>query len=53
MNTIGRIGASGAPALGNSLASISVGTPFLFWATLVVMSVVVLGFIKETGWKHS
>jgi predicted MFS family arabinose efflux permease len=53
MNTIGRIGAGGAPALGNSLASISIGTPFIFWATLVVMSVVVLGFIKETGWKHS
>jgi ACS family glucarate transporter-like MFS transporter len=53
MNTIGRIGASGAPALGNSLAYISIGTPFIFWATLVVMSVVVLGFIKETGWRHS
>jgi predicted MFS family arabinose efflux permease len=53
MNTIGRIGASGGPALGNSMASISIGTPFIFWATLVVMSVVVLGFIKETGWRHS
>jgi cyanate permease len=52
MLTIARIGGGVAPALGNSLATISVGTPFIFWGSLALVAAVILGFTKETGWKQ-
>ena len=52
MITLARFGGGVAPALGNGLANISVGVPFLFWGGLALLAVVVLGFTKETGWKQ-
>jgi cyanate permease len=52
MVTIARIGGGVAPALGNSLANISVGAPFIFWGSLALVAAVTLGFTKETGWKQ-
>lgn len=50
--TIVHIGSVGSPPLGNSLAAISPGTPFLFWASLSIVALVMLSLIKETGWKR-
>ncbi len=50
--TIVHIGSVASPPLGNSLAAISPGTPFLFWASLSIVALVMLFFIKETGWKR-
>jgi ACS family glucarate transporter-like MFS transporter len=52
MVTIARVGGGVAPALGNSLANISIGTPFIFWGTLALVAAVILGFSRETGWKQ-
>jgi len=37
--------------LGNSLARISPGLPFLFWAGLSVIALGTIAFTKETGWR--
>jgi len=50
--TIVHIGSVSSPPLGNSLASISAGTPFLFWAALSVVALAVLFFVRETGKKR-
>jgi cyanate permease len=47
--TIVHIGSVSSPPLGNSLAAISPGTPFLFWASLSVVALAVLFFVRETG----
>ncbi|MBI2909799.1 MAG: MFS transporter [Chloroflexi bacterium] len=47
--TISLLGASLSPPSGNSLASISAGLPFLFWAGLSVLAAVTLAFARETG----
>ena len=52
MVTIARVGGGVAPALGNSLAKISVGAPFVFWGALALIAAVILGFTRETGWKQ-
>jgi MFS family permease len=49
--TIIHIGSVSSPPLGNSLAAISDGTPFLFWAALSVVALVMLFFVRETGKK--
>jgi len=49
--TIAHVGSVSSPPLGNSLEAISPGTPFLFWAALSVVSLVVLFFVRETGSK--
>jgi hypothetical protein len=49
--TLSQISAAFSPPVGNSLASISSGTPFFFWTALAVMGVFILSFVKETGWK--
>lgn len=49
--TIAHIGSVASPPLGNSLASISSGAPFLFWASLSLIGLVPLFLIKETGWR--
>jgi MFS transporter, NNP family, nitrate/nitrite transporter len=47
--TIGPIGSVFAPPLGNSLAPINPGLPFLFWAGLSVIALISLIMINETG----
>jgi MFS family permease len=49
--TLQRIGAFIASPLGNSLAIINLGMPFVFWAVLLFLGAVILMFIRETGWK--
>jgi MFS family permease len=50
---IAHIGGSIAPPIGNSLASINNGLPFVFWAGLAVCGIIALSFVKETGWRIS
>jgi MFS family permease len=49
--TLQRIGAFIASPIGNSLAVIHLGMPFVFWAILFVCGALILIFVKETGWK--
>lgn len=49
--TIIHVGSVSSPPLGNSLAAISDGAPFLFWAALSAVAFVFLFFVKETGRK--
>ncbi|MGD9142862.1 MAG: MFS transporter [Dehalococcoidia bacterium] len=49
--TIGHVGSVASPPLGNSLASISGGAPFFFWAALSLIGFIPLYLVKETGWK--
>jgi NNP family nitrate/nitrite transporter-like MFS transporter len=51
--TIVHIGSAISPPLGNSLDSISQGAPFFFWASLSVAALVMLFFVKETGWRRT
>jgi MFS family permease len=53
MFTIVHIGSVASPPLGNSLAEISPGTPFLFWAVLSAIALITLFFVKETGWRRT
>ncbi|MFC1949594.1 nitrate/nitrite transporter [Chloroflexota bacterium] len=50
--TIALLGGVFSPPLGNSLASINSGLPFVFWAALSVCSMVTLTLSKETGWRR-
>jgi cyanate permease len=49
--TVSQISGALSPPIGNSLAGISIGTPFFFWAALAVMGAFILSFVQETGWK--
>ncbi|HEY77949.1 MAG TPA: MFS transporter [Dehalococcoidia bacterium] len=49
--TLQRIGAFIASPIGNSLAVIDLGMPFVFWSILFVCGALILMFVKETGWK--
>ncbi|MBN2240462.1 MAG: MFS transporter [Dehalococcoidales bacterium] len=49
--TIGHIGSISSPPIGNSFAGIHPGLPFTFWAVLSVLGLVMLVFVKETGWR--
>jgi predicted MFS family arabinose efflux permease len=51
--TIVHIGNAISPPLGNSFADINMGLPFVFWAALTFAAVVILPFIKETGWRRT
>lgn len=51
--TIIHIGSVSSPPIGNSLDSISQGAPFFFWASLSVISLIVLTWVKETGWRRT
>ena len=51
LNTISQSSWAFSPPLGNSLASITLSTPFFFWTALAVVGALVLSFAKETGWK--
>jgi len=47
VSTMGMFGAFFAPPLGNSLADINLGLPFVFWAILSALSLLGFFFIKE------
>jgi cyanate permease len=49
--TVSQMSGALSPPVGNSLASISIGTPFFFWAALAVMGAFILSFAQESGWK--
>jgi MFS family permease len=49
--TISQIGSVVSPPLGNSLAGINPGLPFVFWAALSVFGLITLSLTKETGWR--
>ncbi len=49
--TLGQIGSAGSPPIGNSLAAIDSGSPFVFWSSISVLAIVTALFIKETGWR--
>ncbi len=53
MFTIAPIGGALAPPIGNSLASISPGFPFIFWAGMSVIAFIAILFVKETGRRTS
>lgn len=44
--TVERLGGFIAPPVGNSLASISQGLPFLFWAAFILAGLIILFFVK-------
>jgi MFS family permease len=46
--TISQIGSVVSPPLGNSLAGINPGLPFIFWAGLSVIALFTLAFTRET-----
>ena len=45
--TIGRVSTIISPPIGNSLAGINLGLPFVFWAALATMALFGLYFVKE------
>jgi MFS family permease len=49
--TIGQIGGVITPPLGNSLAKIDPGAPFIFWAAICLAAFIISLFIRETGWR--
>jgi MFS family permease len=49
--SIAPIGGVIAPPLGNSLARIDPGLPFVFWAAMSLVAIATLSFTKETGWR--
>jgi MFS family permease len=53
MLTIAQVGSVISPPIGNSFADIAPGAPFIFWAALSVVSLIVLFFIRETGRKKT
>jgi MFS family permease len=52
MFTIVHIGNVSSPPIGNSLVSIGQAAPFFFWASLTVVALVFLTFVRETGWRR-
>ena len=50
--TLSRLGSFISPPLGNSLAGINPGLPFIFWAALAAMALFGFRFVKETGRKQ-
>ena len=46
--TISQLGAAVSPPLGNSLASVNPGSPFIFWAALSIVAIGILSFSSET-----
>jgi MFS family permease len=54
MLCISNLGRTVAPPIGNSLANISdsIAWPFIFWAFLGIAGIIMLIFVKETGWQN-
>jgi MFS family permease len=53
VNTFGAVGNFVAPPLGNKMAEINYGFGFLVWAGLIGIALVLLIFVKDTGWKKA
>ncbi|HEY98680.1 MAG TPA: MFS transporter [Dehalococcoidia bacterium] len=51
--TIVHIGSVSSPPLGNSLERIGQQAPFFFWASLSIAALVMLAFVRETGWRRT
>jgi MFS transporter, ACS family, D-galactonate transporter len=51
--TLGAVGNFVAPPLGNRMAEINLGSAFLIWAGLIGIALVLLLFVKDTGWKKA
>jgi MFS family permease len=51
--TIAQIGSVVSPPVGNAFANINAGLPFAFWAALSAAALVMIFFVKETGWRKS
>ncbi len=47
--TFSRIGNFASPPIGNSMSSISPGLPFVFWAALATLALIVFPFLKDAG----
>jgi MFS family permease len=47
--TISQIGSVISPPLGNSFASLSPGTPFIFWGSLSIIALIALLYTRDTG----
>lgn len=47
--TLSRVGGIISPPIGNSLADIDLGLPFIFWAVLAAVALFDFHFVKETG----
>ncbi len=47
--TLSRVGGIISPPIGNSLADIDLGLPFIFWAVLAAVALFGFHFVKETG----
>lgn len=50
--TLSRVGGIISPPVGNSLAGINPGLPFIFWAALAAVALFGFHFLKETGRKQ-
>lgn len=50
--TLSRVGGIISPPVGNSLAGIKPGLPFIFWAALAAVALFGFHFLKETGRKQ-
>jgi MFS family permease len=44
-----RMGYTFAPPVGNSLAKVQAGLPFIFWAGLTLLALLAFSFVRETG----
>lgn len=53
VTSIAHIGWVTSPPIGNSLANISFGLPFVFWAAVGACGLVFIALVKETGWRAS
>jgi len=50
--TLSRVGGIISPPVGNSLAGINPGLPFIFWAVLAAVALFGFHFVKDTGRKQ-
>ena len=50
--TLSRVGGIISPPIGNSLADINPGLPFIFWAALATIAILGFFFVKDTGRKQ-
>jgi MFS family permease len=53
MMSFSRIGFVVSPPIGNSLAAIHPGLPFVFWAGLALMAFICALFLRETGHRKA
>jgi MFS family permease len=51
--TFSGIGGFFSPPIGNRLAEINPSLAFIFWLALAVAALLIIRFVKETGWKKT